>query len=129
MYLTSFLLRAMLYANEQKCIQRRQYGSPNRLQTCQLVHNLLQHGTHTSETVAMLYSSFDKLGRFKVFTDVSCSRGWSCESIKIEILKSVFCTFICQKTVEKDKLNLNISLAKKLNRPGPFVDHCGRPTT
>ena len=74
----------------------------------------------------MLYSSFDKLGRFKAFTDVSCSRGWSCESIKKEILESVFGTFICQKTVEKDKLNLNMSLAKKLNRPGPCVDRRGR---
>ena len=54
------------------------------------VHNLLQHGIHTSETEAMLYSSFAKLGRFKVLTDVSCSRGWSCESINKEIYENQF---------------------------------------
>ena len=42
------------------------------------VHNI-SHKIQTFETGGMLYPSFGKLGRFKVFTDVSSSRGWSCE--------------------------------------------------
>lgn len=57
------------------------------------VHNI-QHEIHTLETVGMLYPSFDVLGRFKVFTGVSCSRGWSCESIKKEIINVLHCCYL-----------------------------------
>lgn len=57
------------------------------------VYNI-QHEIHTLETVGMLYASFDMLGRFKVFTGVSCSRGWSCESIKKEIISVLHCCYL-----------------------------------